>query len=162
MPRISRRRVLQALAGSAAVPFVSAPAAADSHGYGEGGYGAGAYGGQSGDETTSPDPEPTAEPAITQLEARDESNPRNPHCDAAITWRASIPEGTLAAATLDLTEADSGAVVRTWSSALSGQTAERSITEKVHHGGGTAYRVTLTVESGHDTETTAATTFTSP
>ena len=90
-----------------------------------------------------------SDPEIVELKVEDTSNSRNPHVDVTIEWEASIEEGELGAA--EVTVSDSDGEVLSWEYDLSGQTAERSEEERIHHGSGETYTVKLTVHSGHDT-----------
>ncbi len=98
-----------------------------------------------------------AVPEILRLDVEDISNPRNPHVDISIEWQAAIDEGELDSAEMLLYGTDSGAF--TWNYDLSGQSAERSETERIHRGSGETYTVYLTVYSGHDTSESEYTTF---
>ena len=91
-----------------------------------------------------------ADPQIVKLDAEDTSNSNNPHVDASIEWQATIDEGELDAAMLMISDS-SGVIISQRNYSLSGQTAERSKTKRIHRGSGETYTVELTVYSAHET-----------
>lgn len=97
--------------------------------------------------------DPESDPVIVDLSGRDTSNPRNPHADIQVEWEAAIDDGELSAATVEISNWQG--TLHTCEYTLSGQTAERSHTERIKFGGGDIYTIELTVESEHDTDTAA-------
>lgn len=157
------RRLYLKVAGSATAVAIGGTqvAAAEDQGYGTSGYGTGSYGGQVDDGSTGDDEESDAVPTIEELTGKDGSNPRNPHVDAELYWRATSDNPELHAASLSLSDSD-GKQIESWTYDLSGLTAEETETTRVKHGargGGTEYTVDLIVYSDDGETDTQTTTF---
>lgn len=108
--------------------------------------------------------EQTADPAPTveRLTGSDESNDRNPHVDAELSWAASITDGEIYAAELTLSGPDG--LIETWEYDLSGPAVDRTETDRIPLGAreaGTEYTVDLTVYSYSGEYDTATATFNS-
>lgn len=99
-------------------------------------------------------------PEIEQLTGADVSNPRNPHVDAEIDWKATIDESELYAAELTLSDQDG--VIESWQYDLSGGSAEATETTRLPHRAGetdTEYTADLIVYSYYGNIDEQTTTF---
>lgn len=111
--------------------------------------------------TDSTDSEPTeGTPEVVNLTGADVSNPRNPHVDAELSWKATIDASELYAA--ELTLSDHEGRIDSWSYALSGETAAATETARIPHRAGEQdidYTATLVVYSYYGNTDTRTTTF---
>lgn len=100
-------------------------------------------------------------PTIEHLTGADVSNPKNPHVDAELDWKATIADSELYAA--ELTLSDENGQLDSWQYDLSGQTAaEATETKKLPHRADedTEYTVDLIVYSYYGNTDEQTTTFT--
>ncbi|NUE03543.1 hypothetical protein HUB97_13725 [Halorubraceae archaeon YAN] len=156
---LGRRGYLTLLGVSVTTPMLAGRAlSAEGTGYGVGGYGDRVYGDTEEDEEVVEDENedeevPTAEPAITKLNLRDTSNPRNPHVDMQVDWAASIDDGELALMELWVERHD-GVRITVVTEDLEGEVTSGVETTRIHQGAGEQYVVRLRMTSGYDTQTT--------
>lgn len=159
--QFTRRQYLGVVGSATAVMIgASGAAAAEENGYGTSGYGTGPYGGAEEEQSDGGDED--AVPTIEYLSGEDVSNPKNPHVDAELNWRATIDNSELQTASLTLSDADGE--LESWTYDLSDQTAEATETTRVKQGArrnATEYTVELVVRSSHGETDTQTTQFTS-
>ncbi|AQL42606.1 hypothetical protein BV210_07740 [Halorientalis sp. IM1011] len=81
-------------------------------------------------------------PAVERLSIRDTSGP-NPHVDLAVDWRVTDPDSDLA--TVRITVRDGSGRVVADTRSVSGSSAAGSLGERIKHGSGADYSVTVRV-----------------
>lgn len=99
-------------------------------------------------------------PNIEYLTGADISNPKNPHVNAELDWKATINDSELYAA--ELTLSDENGELDSWQYDLGGQTASATETKKLPHRAAenTEYTVDLIVYSYYGNTDEQTTTFT--